>query len=109
MRETERAIYRYYNDMGKNKGNCTWGVGILAHKGICTREELGRKVSVALVNQEYERRVAEAEDIVQRRVTVALNQDQFNALCSLVYNAGEKGANDAFRFVNQGKFFWYSQ
>lgn len=36
LRATEKAIHRYYNDMGKNKGHCTWGVGILAHKGVCT-------------------------------------------------------------------------
>ena len=41
---------------------------------------------------------------MRRRVTVALNQDQFDALCSLVYNAGEKGATDTFRFINQGNF-----
>lgn len=44
MRATEKAVYRYYNDMGKNKGHCTWGVGILAHKGVCTAEELKKKV-----------------------------------------------------------------
>ena len=46
MRSTERAVYKYYNDMGKNKGHCTWGAGILAHRGVCSEEELGRKVSV---------------------------------------------------------------
>lgn len=56
----------YYNDMGKNKGNCTWGVGILAHKGVCSEEELKLKVSVAMVDQEFEKRVAEAERAVRR-------------------------------------------
>lgn len=51
MRATEKAVYRYYNDMGKNKGNCTWGIGILAHKGVCSEEELGRKVSSRMVDQ----------------------------------------------------------
>jgi hypothetical protein len=40
MRATEKAILRYYNDMGKNKGNCTWGAGILAHKGFATKKSL---------------------------------------------------------------------
>ena len=48
MRSTERAVYKYYNDMGKNKGHCTWGAGILAHRGVCSEEELGKKVSVTL-------------------------------------------------------------
>jgi hypothetical protein len=46
MRATEKDVYRYYNDMGKNKGHCTWGAGILAHKGVCSAEELEMKVSV---------------------------------------------------------------
>lgn len=104
MRATEKAIYRYYNDMGKNKGHCTWGIGILAHRGVCTKEELGRKVSVAMVDQEYERKVAETETIVRRNITISLNQDQFDALCSLTYNAGAKGARTTFNLVNRGNF-----
>ncbi|WP_292040028.1 lysozyme [Massilia sp. UBA6681] len=104
LRATEKAIYRYYNDMGKNKGHCTWGVGILAHKGVCTNEELGRKVSVKMVDQEFERKIAETEAIIHRNITVELNQDQFDALCSLAYNAGPKGSSDTFMFVNRGDF-----
>jgi GH24 family phage-related lysozyme (muramidase) len=104
MRATEKAIYRYYNDMGKNKGNCTWDAGILAHKGVCTPEELAAKVSAPMVDHEFERRVAEAERAVRRNTTVPLNQAQFDALCSFTYNAGAKGARDTFRFVNQNDF-----
>ncbi|BDT60007.1 hypothetical protein MasN3_35010 [Massilia varians] len=104
LRATEKAIYRYYNDMGKNKGHCTWGVGILAHKGVCTKEELGRKVSVEMVDQEFERKIVETEGIVRRNITVALNQAQFDALCSLAYNAGAKGSRTTFTYVNQGDF-----
>lgn len=104
MRATEKAIYRYYNDMGKNKGHCTWGVGILAHRGVCTKEELGRKVSMEMVDQEYERKVTETEEIVRRNIAVALNQAQFDALCSLAYNAGAKGSRNTFNFVNAGDF-----
>jgi GH24 family phage-related lysozyme (muramidase) len=104
MRSTEKAIYRYYNDMGKNRGHCTWGVGVLAHKGVCTEEELGKKVSVKMVDQEFERKVVEAERIVRRRIKVALNQAQFDALCSLAYNAGSKGVNGTFKLVNKGDF-----
>lgn len=104
MRATEKAIYRYYNDMGKNMGNCTWGAGILAHKGVCTAEDLATKVSAKMVDQEFERKVAEAERAVRRNISVTLNQAQFDALCSFTYNAGAKGARDTFRFVNQGDF-----
>ena len=104
LRATEKAVYRYYNDMGKKKGHCTWGVGILAHRGVCSEEELGRKVSVTMVNHEFERKIAETEAIIHRNITVALNQAQFDALCSLAYNAGANGASQTFRFVNRGDF-----
>jgi lysozyme len=80
------------------------GVGILTHKGVCTADELKQKVSAEMVDQEFERRVAEAERDVRRNTTVAVNQAQFDALCSLTYNSGSKGARETFRFVNQNDF-----
>ena len=104
MRSTERAVYKYYNDMGKNKGHCTWGAGILAHKGVCSEEELNRKVSASSVDIEFERRVSEAERAVQRNVVAELNQMQFDALVSFTYNAGMRGARDTFAYLNRGDF-----
>lgn len=104
LRATEKAIYRYYNDMGKSKGHCTWGIGILAHKGVCTKEELGRKVSGEMVDQEFERKIAETEAIIHRNISVELDQAQFDALCSLAYNAGAKGSRTTFAFVNKGDY-----
>jgi len=74
LRATEQAVYRYYNDMGKDKGHCTWGVGILAHKGVCTKEEIGKKVSVEMVGREFEKKITETEGIVHRNIHVLLNQ-----------------------------------
>ena len=104
MHATEKAVYSYYNDMGKDKGNCTWGAGILAHKGVCSAEELGRKVSAQSVDSVFVKKVAEAEWSVRRGVRVVLNQDQFDALCSLTYNAGPGGASDTFKLINKGDF-----
>lgn len=104
LRATERAVYRYYNDMGKDKGHCTWGVGILAHKGVCTKEEMGKKVSVEMVDREFEKKITETEGIVRRNIHVPLNQAQFDALCSLSYNAGAKGSFTTFNLVNKGDF-----
>lgn len=104
LRATEKSVYRYYNDMGKNKGHCTWGAGILAHKGVCSEEELQRKVSVNMVNLEFERRVAETERDVRRNTKVPLNQAQFDALCSVTYNRGARGTRDTFELVNRGDF-----
>lgn len=100
----EKVVLRYYNDMGKNKGNCTWGAGILAHRGICTQEELERKVTLKDVDLEFGRRVAEAERYVVRAITVPLNQDQFDALVSLTYNTGVKNMKGTYGYVNRGDF-----
>lgn len=102
MRVTEKAIYRYYNDMHKKGGNCTWGAGILAHHGVCSEEELMRTVSAQSVDIVFGQKVAEAEITVRRSVHVPLNQDQFDALCSLTYNAGPGGAAGTYKFINKG-------
>lgn len=104
MRATEKAVYRYYNDMGKDRGHCSWGAGILAHKGVCSAEELVQKVSVKNVDLEFERRVAEAQRAVRHNTTVALNQAQFDALCSVTYNRGAKGTRPTYDFINRGDF-----
>jgi GH24 family phage-related lysozyme (muramidase) len=104
MRATEKAVHKYYNDMGKNKGHCTWGAGILAHKGVCSAEELGKKVSARMVDQEFESRVAAAERAVRRNIKVSINQAQFDALCSLTYNSGPTGASGTYNYVNANDF-----
>jgi hypothetical protein len=38
----------YYNDMGGNRGNCSYGIGILAHRGACTEEELQRPLTTTV-------------------------------------------------------------
>lgn len=104
MRRRERDVFNYYDDMGPGKGNCTWGPGILAHKGPCTKEELGAPVSAAAVEAEFARRVAEAEAGVIRQVRKQkLSQDQFDALVSLTYNAGVHGSRNVYTLVDTGR------
>jgi GH24 family phage-related lysozyme (muramidase) len=104
MRRRETDVFNYYDDMGPGKGNCTWGPGILAHKGVCTKEELARPVSAAAVEAEFSRRVAEAEAGVIRRVREqTLPQDQFDALVSLTFNAGVTGAHRVYALIESGR------
>jgi lysozyme len=104
MRRRERDVFNYYDDMGPGKGNCTWGPGILAHKGACTKKELASAMSAAAVEAEFARRLGEAESGVIRQVRVQkLSQDQFDALVSLTYNAGVHGARNVYTLVDTGR------
>lgn len=104
MRQRERDVFAYYDDMGPGRGNCTWGPGILAHRGPCTREELATSVSAAAVEAEFARRVAIAESGVIRQVRAQkLPQDQFDALVSLTYNAGVHGSRNVYTLVDTGR------
>lgn len=104
LRTTERTVFKYYNDMGKDKGHCTWGPGILAHRGVCTPEELKRTVSAAEINAEFDRRIREAEATVHRNIHVPLNQAQFDALVSFTYNAGSDGSGQTYALINKNDF-----
>jgi GH24 family phage-related lysozyme (muramidase) len=104
MRHTEKKIMKYYDDGGPGRGNCTWGVGILAHKGPCTPEELARKVTDTDIEREFAKRLKVAEDGVRRNVKVSLTQAQFDALVSLAYNAGVFGSHKVFDKLNAGDF-----
>ena len=71
----------------KTEATAHGGAGILAQKGICSREALLRKVTLTDVDKEFDRRVAEAGRYVIRAINkVALSQAQFDALVSLTYN-----------------------
>lgn len=104
IRGTESVQYRYYNDMGEHKGHCSWGIGILAHRGVCTKEEIGKQVSPAEVEAGFARQIAEAEDIVHCDIKVELTQEQFDGLTSFVFNTGRQGAHDTFAMINKGDF-----
>jgi len=104
MRLRERDVFKYYDDMGPGKGNCTWGPGILAHIRVCTKEELARPVSAAAVEAEFSRRVAEAEAGVIRNVKKQqLLQGQFDALVSLTFNAGVYGSHRVYALIDSGR------
>lgn len=83
---------------------CTWGIGVLAHRGVCTKEELGRTVSPAEAEAEFSRKVREAESGVHRNVQVELTQAQFDGLVSFTYNTGVEGADDTSKLINQNDF-----
>lgn len=104
MRGTEKKVLKYYDDGGRGKGNCTWGIGTLAHRGPCTAEELAKVVTDADVEREFAARLRATERGVENRIKVQLNQAQFDALVSFAYNTGLGGAAKVFTLVNAHDF-----
>lgn len=94
----------YYNDMGGSRGNCTYGIGILVHRGPCTEEELQRPLTAAQVAVSFATAISSAERAVRRSVSrQALTQEQFDALVSYAYNTGASGASRTFDLVDAGR------
>ncbi|MET3132848.1 lysozyme [Oxalobacteraceae bacterium GrIS 1.11] len=104
MRQQEKPIMKYYDDMGPGRGNCSWGIGILEHRGPCSAAELARTVTEGQVESEFSSRVREAERTVERKVTADLTQKQFDALVSYTYNRGSGGAAPVYDLLNAGDF-----
>ncbi|MCG2586617.1 glycoside hydrolase family protein [Massilia sp. TS11] len=102
LRKRER-VRGYYNDMGGNRGNCTYGIGILAHRGPCTEQELRTPLTEAQITASFDAAIREAERAVRRNVDrQALTQDQFDALVRYAFNTGAHGARQTFQLVNRG-------
>jgi lysozyme len=102
IKKHEKKMLRYYNDLGKSKGNCTYGYGTLVHYGICTEDELKIKVTEEMVEEALKKKIREFEGVVRRNVTYPLNQEQFDALVSFTYNLGPGGAMNTFIIINRG-------
>lgn len=97
------SVRGYYNDGGRNRGNCTYGIGILLHRGPCTPEELARPLSAAQIEASFAAAIREAERAVRRAVTrQSLTQEQFDALVSFTFNTGARHAQRVFQRINQG-------
>lgn len=102
LRHRETVLMKYYDDMGPGKGNCTFGIGSLVHRGPCTAEELATKVTDGQVEAAFAARVRDAERAIDRNVTVPLTQAQYDALVSLTFNRGPTGAYRAYELINAG-------
>lgn len=99
----ESSVRGYYNDGRGTRGHCTYGIGILAHRGPCTDEELRRPLTATQIEASFDTAVRTAESAVRRNVTrQALTQAQFDALVSYTYNAGPSGASRAYLRIDQG-------
>jgi len=100
----ERLRLEYYNDGGKNRGHCTYGYGTLVHRGVCTEEELAIRVTKEMADASLNSRIRDAENAIRRNVMQELNQEQFDALVSFVYNNGPSGSFRVFEAINDNNF-----
>ncbi len=102
LRFNEGVVMHYYNDAPVN-GNCTWGIGTLAHLGPCTPEELQRTVLPEQANAILQTRIRDAEQRVRAIVTdQQLTQEQFDAAVSFAYNSSRQNTYDALVPANRG-------
>jgi GH24 family phage-related lysozyme (muramidase) len=92
-----------YND---SAGHATIGVGHLIHRGPFTAADVQRYAGFTRADaiRLLKADVAEREAAVERMVTVALNQNEFNALVSFVFNIGTGafGTSTLLRKLNAG-------
>ncbi|MFM0282362.1 lysozyme [Paraburkholderia sediminicola] len=109
LRFNEGVVMHYYNDAPAD-GNCTWGIGTLAHLGPCTAEELQRTVLPERANAILEARVREAERVVRATVTDhQLTQAQFDAAVSFAYNSSTQNIRQALTPANDGDMWSVAQ
>lgn len=102
LRFNEGVVMRYYND-APTHGNCTWGIGTLAHFGPCTQAELARAVLPEQANAVLQSRVRDAELAVKAVVTQhELTQAQFDAAVSFAYNSSRQNTVEALTPANTG-------
>jgi lysozyme len=100
IRGYESLELRYYNDA---VNNCTYGIGTLAHRGPCTKEELKRPVTAPQAEAKFDERIESAARAVRHVVrTAALTQRQFDGLVSYTYNRGAGNALKVLKLADRG-------
>ncbi|HVI43989.1 MAG TPA: glucosaminidase domain-containing protein [Chitinophaga sp.] len=96
-----------YNDQA---GHCTIGYGTLLHKGNCNGDASEQPYAGGITEQRatqlLQERLTTFQEAVNSRVTVTLNQNQFDALVSFVYNVGTENfrRSTLLRLLNQGNY-----
>lgn len=96
---------RPYNDPS---GYCTVGIGHLIGKRRCTQGDYNQwgELSEQQVLELFRQDVPRYEEPVNRLVTVALTQNQFDVLVSFAFNVGAKAFRNStlLRKLNQGDY-----
>lgn len=104
--EHEGMILHLYNDPANH---ATIGVGHLVHHGPingCEPEEFKCGITKERAMEILRSDVITAENIINKLVKVPLNQNQFDALVSFVFNIGETqfASSTLLRLLNDGDY-----
>ena len=99
IKEFEGFSATPYDDVA---GCLTWGYGHLGRHGEQPPECISEEAATALLGRD----LAEAEACVNAYVSAILNQDQFDALCSFVFNlgCGALKRSTLLKLLNAGDF-----
>ena len=91
-------------------GHCTVGYGTLVHTGECdgraAEAPYAKGITEVQATQLLAQKAQEFEKTINDKVQVALNQNQFDALVSFVYNIGGNNFNQStlLKVLNQGNY-----
>jgi GH24 family phage-related lysozyme (muramidase) len=98
---------KLYNDPA---GHCTVGYGTLVHRGNCeghsTEQPYASGVTKERAAELLTQEAGGFAGTISNKVTVPLNQNQFDALVSFVYNVGPGAFEKStlLKLLNQGKY-----
>jgi len=107
IRGFEGFVPQVYN---APEGNCTVGYGTLLHKGNCDGRDSEQPYAGGITEEKATQLLADeaagSGKIVNDKVKVNLNQNQFDALVSFVYNVGGRnlGSSTLLKLLNQGNY-----
>lgn len=106
IKNSEGFVANLYDDKA---GHCTIGYGHLVHLGRCNGsepDEFKHGISVERATELLRERLEQFEDAINRLVTVALSQTQFDALASFVFNIGVAAfaKSTLLRKLNEGDY-----
>jgi len=79
-----------------------WTIGYGHTKNVKCRDKVSVKDARALLNED----IGECERSVRNRVNVELTQGMFDALCSFVFNFGDKKFSEStlLKYLNEGEY-----
>lgn len=107
IKEFEHFMPNKYNDQA---GHCTIGYGTLIHHGNCNGDASEQPYTNGITEQKATEllmeRIGTTQQVLNDTITVTLNQNQFDALTSFVYNIGTGAwkSSTLRRLLNQGKY-----